>query len=88
MQGEIPVLLLTKTIIMAKQKILFAKDNNNLSRQEAYELRLPKTIQHVSPFEMQFGMKQPSNYSCRQGKPESQGIESKSIPGYTDNIRL
>ena len=39
-------------------------------------------------FEMQFGMKQPLNYSCRQGKLESQGIESKSIPGYTDNIRL
>ena len=73
---------------MAKQQILFAKNNNNFSRQEAYEIRLPKKIQHVSPFEMQFGMKQPSNYRCRHGEPESQGVESKAIPGYTDNVRL
>ena len=73
---------------MAKQEILFAKNGNNASRQEAYEVRLPKIIKNVSPFEMQFGMKQPSNYRCSFGEPESKGIESKAIPGYTDTIRL
>tara|TARA_R110002167_G_scaffold211660_1_gene416245 strand:+ start:652 stop:873 length:222 start_codon:yes stop_codon:yes gene_type:complete len=73
---------------MAKQQILFAKNNNTFSRQEAYEVRLPKTIQHISPFEMQFGMKQPSNYKCKPGETELGGIESKAIPGYTDTIRL
>jgi|TARA_B110000908_G_scaffold84448_1_gene100866 hypothetical protein len=75
---------------MAKQEILFAKNGSNASRQEAYEVKLPKTIQHVSPFEMQFGMKQPSQYRCRHGEPESVGVESTSIPGfgYTNNVRL
>jgi hypothetical protein len=73
---------------MAKQEILFAKNGNNRSRQESYEVRLPKIIKNVSPFEMQFGMKQPAQYKCRHGEPESVGIESRSIPGYTNNIRL
>ena len=66
---------------MNKQQILFAKN-------EKYIVKLPKVIKHISPFELQFGMKQPLNYKCRNGEPESKGIESKAIPGYTDNVRL
>ena len=73
---------------MAKQQILFAKNNNNFSRQEAYEIRLPKKIQHVSPFEMQFGFKQPAHYRCRSGELLIDGKETVSIPGYTDNVGI
>ena len=74
---------------MNKQQILFTKDNNNYSRNEGYRIKLPKIITHISPFELQFGMKQPANYSCRLGDADS-GEESKSIPGfgYENNIRL
>ena len=76
---------------MAKQQILFGKDKENYARREAYTLRLPKMIQHVSPFEMQFGMKQPAHYNCRRSRKGNlliEGEETVSIPGYTDNIRL
>lgn len=72
---------------MNKQKILFTSAGEHC-RDEAYKIKLPKVIQNVSSFEMQFGMKHPGSYRCRHGKPESVGIESISIPGYTNNIRL
>lgn len=68
-----------------KQQILFKKGKHKQST-ESYTLKLPKVIKHVSPFEMQFGFKQPMEYFCGRGK--NLGEDSKSIPGYTNNIRL
>jgi len=73
---------------MAKQQILFAKDDNNHSINASYKLKLPKILSDVNTFEMQFGMKQPSQYRCRHGEPESKGTESRSVPGFTDNVRI
>jgi len=73
---------------MNKQQILFAKDNNNYSRNAAYDVKLPKVITHISPFELQFGMKQPAQYRCRVGELTDTGGESVEIPGYTDKAVL
>jgi len=67
------------------QQILFKKGKHKQST-ERYKIKLPKIIKHVSPFEMQFGFKQPMEYFCGRGK--NLGEDSKSIPGYSNNIRL
>ena len=68
-----------------KQQILFKKGKNKQSDTK-YTIKLPKIVTHVSPFEMQFGFKQPMAYFC--GDKVHPGVESTSIPGYTNNIRL
>ena len=68
------------------QQILFTK--NGLGRDEPYVLKLPKIITHVSPFEMQFGLKQPAHYKSTKANSEDMGVESKEIRGITDRVRI
>jgi hypothetical protein len=66
-----------------RQKILFKVGSSKLSDTK-YTIKLPKIIKHVSPYEMQFGFKQQMSYRCG----EQRGVESTSVPGLTNNVRL
>ena len=69
---------------MSRQQILFKE--NNLANTK-YTIKIPKIVNHVSPFEMNFGFKQPGSYLCGDKKSNA-GVESTTLHGYTNNIRL
>jgi hypothetical protein len=73
---------------MAKQQILFKKPGKNRAGQEAYIVKLPKILTDVRSFEMQFGMKQPSQYRTSATSLRTEGIDSKELRGFTDTVSI
>jgi hypothetical protein len=66
------------------QRILFKRKGEDKNSEGTYEVKLPKIITHVSLYEMQFGFKQQMSYRCG----EQRGVESTSVPGLPNNVRL